>query len=394
MKKLILSMLLFWAAFGYAQDLKMFETPNGYFVTLGKDLPRDFSYRISRRQGDQSFLLMGEAKAPSSKEEYRQRVYRLQKEFPKLPKPNENQIQRIWEHISKSGSADRMYVISYAIENLGAGLAWHDTTAESGKPYQYKIEKVINGQVMSTQLTQAKVYLPPSDVDLPGAVYFKHDLYTGNINVRWLLLRKNAIAGFDVFRQDNLRGGYRQLSIPVGYAQNLDSTFIHVNDTLANKFEVYEYKLRPFDQFGNPGAFTEVTKIANFTHHDFPTLRSFKAVALKDRQIKLQWSMDFKPFIRSIKVLRSMSFDSAFVEIGEVSPGDSTYIDVLASSMENYYYRLKLNGPEDVSISTSSTFILYESDLQPDRPTGLAARTAEGGVELRWGDHQRNVFGY
>ncbi len=394
MKTLTISILFFCISFAPAQELKIYETPNGYFVLLGKDLPKDFSYRISRRQGDQSFVVIGETKMPASKDEYRQRVQQIQIQFPKLPKPNANQIGRIWDHISKSGRADRLYLVSYVIENLGVGLAWQDTTTESGKTYQYKIEKVKTGQVISSQLTEEKKYVPPSQVDLPKAIYFKHDLYDGNINAQWLLLKKNAITGFDIFRQDNLKGGYRQIAIPVGYAQNLDSTFVHVNDTLAKKFEVYEYKLRPFDQFGNPGAFTEVTKVANFTHHDFPYLRTFKAVALNDRQIKLQWSMDFKPFIRSIKVLRSMSFDSAFVEIGEVSPRDSTYIDILPRSMENYYYRLKINGPEDVSISTSSTFVLYQSDMKPERPTGLGARTVKGGVELKWEDRQRNVFGY
>jgi hypothetical protein len=394
MKNLMVSILFFCSHFAPAQELKIHETPNGYFVPFGRDIPRDFSYRISRRQGDQSFVVIGEKKVPASRDEYRQRVHQFQIQFPKLPKPNTNQIGRIWDHISKSGSPDRLYLISHVIENLSIGLAWQDTTSESGKTYQYKIEKVRNGQVISSQLTEVKAYFRPNDVDLPTAIYYKHDLYLDNINTRWLLFKKNGITGYDVFRRDNLKGDYRQIAIPVGYAQNLDSTFVHVNDTLAKKFEVYEYKLRPFDQFGNPGAFTEVTKIANFTHHDFPYLRTFKAVALNDRQIKLQWSMDFKPFIRSIKVLRSMSFDSAFVEIGEVSPRDSTYIDILPRSMENYYYRLKINGPEDVSISTSSTFVLYESDLEPDRPTGVAARTVKGGVELTWEDRQRNVFGY
>ena len=394
MRNFILSIVFLWTPFLHAQESKIYETPTGFFVRLGNDLPRNFTYRISRRHGDESFVKIAEVGIPSTQEEYRQRLHLGKLQFAKLAEPNENQIEHIWEQISKSSAGDRLPFTSQVIETMAVGLAWHDTIVQNGRTYQYKIERVADGQITASQLTERKVYVTPTEVELPMPVFFKHNLYLENLNMRWLLLRKKGIAGIEVFRQDNLRGDYRLISIPIGYAQNLDSTFVHVDDTLAEKYQVYEYKLRPFDQFGNPGAFSKVTKIVNITQNDFPFLRSFNAVALKDRQIKLKWSMDFKPFIRSIKILRSMSFDSAFVEIGEVSPRDSTYIDILPVSMENYYYRLKINGPENVSISTSSTFVLYESDLEPDPPTGLTASEVEGGVQLEWEDHQRNVFGY
>ncbi len=378
----------------WAQDLEIRATQHGFFIPLGEELPYDFSYRVSRKVGRKDYEILSEISIPQSKADYEQRIQRSYVVYEKLFKPNQTQIDRTWDVISDRKSANSLFFVSHILENLALGRAWQDSTVEVGTKYQYKIEKVTDGRIIPQWSTEQVTYQMPEMADLPQSVYQKHVFGEKGMMIQWLLFEQGGIAGFEVFRQDNLRGGYRKISVPVGYSKNLDSTFVHVNDTLAQRHEVYEYKLRPFDMFGNPGAFSEPLKISFFTTQDFPNLNSFKAIALDDRQIKLTWSLDYKPFLRSIMILRSMSFDTDFEVIAEVSPHDSAYIDVLPRSMENYYYRLKINGPEEMSISTASTFILYESDFVPEPPVEFAVRTADGGVELQWEDLQRNVFGY
>jgi fibronectin type 3 domain-containing protein len=175
---------------------------------------------------------------------------------------------------------------------------------------------------------------------------------------------------------------------------NVDTTFVVVQDTLVSKHEVYEYRIRPYDWLGNTGEMTEPVRTNTFTSHDFPYLRRFTTRPLEDRKVELKWVIENRPFLRSIKIMRSMEFDSAFIEVAEVSPFDSAYVDVLPVSMENYYYRLILNGPDEVSIPTSATSGMYQSKEAPAAPDDIIARTIKGGVALFWSDRQNNVFGY
>ncbi|MEO1050820.1 MAG: hypothetical protein AAFX87_09340 [Bacteroidota bacterium] len=394
MKKLIIFVLIYLPFMAIAQEVELHEMQTGYFVPLGEEVPTDFSYRLSRKSGSGSFEVIGEFSAPATKNEYTQQLQVFHNQHPLLMLPIESQIDRIWEIASAPQNNERLPILSPVIENLALGRAFSDTTVSVGQTYQYKIEKISGGQIVSTNLTVERAYFRPREVILPDAEYFKHTLFEGKVVMQWLLFDKNGLTGVEVYRQDNLRGGFNRIDIPVGFRQNLDSTFIHITDTTANQFEVYEYKLRPYDFFGNPGAFTQVAKISNFTTHDFPKLETFSAVALDNRQVKIQWQMEYKPFIRSIKILRSMSFDDGFEEITEVSPSDSAFVDVLPISMENYYYRLRVNGPDEIGVTSSSTFVLYESDLVPDPPAQVAARTMDRGVHLKWEDRQRNIHGY
>lgn len=394
MKNLITLVFVTFSATLQAQELKVYETQKGFFIPLGDEIAYDFTYRISRKEGKQNFAVLGETSVPKSKEEYQNRLAKFQKVFPKLWKLSENQVNSIWGKINQSKISDSLRLQNPIIENLALGIAWQDTTAENNKTYQYKIERVANGQTIPSHLTEEKKYIRPQEVNLQQALYLKNEMVNDDLTVQWLMRDKTGIAGIEVYRQDNLRGGFEKINVPIGFSHNLDSTFMHVKDTMANKYEVYEYKLKAFDIFENPGAFSEPIKISLFSTHDFPVLQKFNAVALDARQIKITWSMEYKPFVRSIKILRSMSFDSEYVEIAEVSPRDSTFTDVLPISMENYHYRLRINGPDDVSISTAATYIHYESDIAPERPNGFAARTIKDGVELYWEDKQRNVFGY
>ena len=394
MKQIIIFVLAFLPAVIQAQEYPPQETQNGYFILLGEEVPYDFAYRISRKEGDEDFEIVDEIRIPNSRAAYEQKLKESHALFPLLPMPIELQINRVWEIANNPQNDELLHVVHPVIENLALGRAVSDTAVQVGRVYQYKIDKVVAGEVISSRLTDKKTYFQPREVILPKATYLKHTLFGNDIISQWLLIGNVGLAGFEVFRRDNLRGDFRKISISTKFRQNMDSTFVHVKDTTANQFEVYEYKLLPFDHYGNPGTFTSIAKIGNFTKHDFPVLEKFKAIALDNRQVKIQWQMEYKPFIRSIKILRSMSFDTDFVEIAEVSPSDSSFVDVLPISMENYYYRLRINGPDEVDVTSSSIFILYESDLVPEPPTRVGARANEGGVDLIWEDRKRNIFGY
>lgn len=391
----MVSALIFLALPVLAQKDLLHQSPKGIFVVTGAEAPYDFSYQLSRKDaGEKSFTTIGRVKVPASKEEYTSRIRHFQKIFPQLPSPNGNQIDRVWKLISAKKSKEGLFILHPAIESLSLGLALLDSNAVRGKMYTYRVEKIRNDQVISSVDLGEIIFDPPKEVPLPQAGFHKHQFINDKLSLQWIFREKGAIGGFEIYRRDNLKGEFHPVKIQVGYTHNLDTTFVFVSDTIAKRYEVYEYKLRPYDLLGNPGAFTAVTKVNTFTSADLPFLRRFKAVALTNREIKLSWAIDYKPFLRTIQITRSMSFDSGFVAIAEVSPRDSTYTDVLPISMENYYYRLVIHGPDGITVHTSSTFVLYESNLKPGVPQNVSSRPVDRGVALSWEDLQRNVFGY
>lgn len=390
-----ISVLIFVAIPALAQKDQLRQSPKGIFIMAGSEAPYDFTYQLSRKDArERSFTPVARGKIPAGKEEYRSRIRHFQKIFPRLPSPNENQIDRIWTLIDAKKNQESLFILHPVIERLSLGLALLDSNAVKGKKYSYRMEKIRDNEVIASINLGEIVFDPPGEVPLPQARFHKHKFINDKLSLQWIFLEKGALGGFEIYRRDNLKGDFHPVKIPIGYAHNLDTTFVFVNDTVAKRYEVYEYRLRPYDLLGNPGAFTPIAKVNTFTAADFPFLRKFKAVALANREIKLSWTIDFKPFIRNIQVTRSLSFDSGFVAIAEVSPRDSTYTDVLPRSMENYYYRLMIHGPDGIALPTSSTFVLYESNLRPEAPQNVAIRAVEGGAKLSWEDLQRNVFGY
>ena len=391
----IASLLVLLGIPALAQINQIHQTPKGIFVTVGSEVPYDFTYRLSRKiAGEKSFSPIGNGIVPKSKAEYTNRIRHFQKTFPQLPSPNENQIDRIWNLINAKKGQENLFILHFAIERLSLGLALLDSNVVKGKKYDYRIEKIKSDKVIASVDLGGIFFDPPKEVALPRAIFHKHKFLNDKLSLQWIFREKGAIGGFEIYRRDNLKGDFYPVKIPAGYAHNRDTTFVFVNDTLAKHYEVYEYKLRPYDLLGNQGAFTAATKVNTFTSADLPFLRKFKAVARTNREIKLSWKIDFKPFIRNIQITRSVSFDSGFVTIAEVSPRDSTYTDVLPKSMENYYYRLVIHGPDGITVPTSSTFVLYESKLKPEPPQNVSSRSVRRGIELSWEDLQRNVFGY
>lgn len=400
MNKLIVNLLaiviLPWEAQAQGESNFAHSSPQGIYLYLGNEFPDDFAYRISRKTSarNSEYEEVTVVRQPTSQAQLTENILTYNGLIPNLPLLSTDDSYRLWDHTLRYDDIDSLLVANGAVTYLSLGVAYLDTAAQQGESYQYLVEKVRGGQAFSSQETEPVTYgtIP----DFPPVDFFNHHYDSDlSLQMQWLLFERSTVSGFNIYRRDNLQGGFSQLSIPMMATMNVDSTFIIFQDSTVDRFQVYEYYLRPYDHFGNLGEPTDTVKRSSFSDYDFPYLQSFDAVGLENRQMRISWRLDEqKPFIRSIQVMRSMVFDSGFVQIAEVPPTDTVFIDHVPVAMENYYYRLILNGPDEVSIPTMATAGLYEESEQPEPPTNISVEPTETGANLRWEDLQNNVYGF
>jgi hypothetical protein len=166
-------------------------------------------------------------------------------------------------------------------------------------------------------------------------------------------------------------------------------------DSTIEKHQYYSYFLIPVDYVGNTGIPGDTASVHAFFEGDTPYLKKFKVYNTgKNRQLKVTWDFEQKPFIRSLIIERSREFDRDYKKIVEVSPFDTSYLDYVETAHENYYYRLIWMGPDSMSIPSVVASGIYIGEEVPEPPDDVVGYPVEEGVLLNWEDDQRGALGY
>lgn len=367
--------------------------PEGAYVILGTTFAKDFTYQVSKRStGESDFQILASVKAPTSETEFKTKLNENSNYFTYLHPVSDEAADTYWDYFPDHSESDSLFNLDPALTYLAFGIAFLDTTVQLNQTYEYQVERVRNGSSVQTDIYPPFQYSPPSPVSSLTLHTSSYDGYTNLM--KWILNEKLGLQTYIAFRRDNLEGEYTRLPIQVKYTNRNDTTFALLQDTLIEEHQVYEYVLAPVDLFGNLGQGSEVVNLTTFSDYDFPYLQQFDAVSTDNREVVVTWKFEQKPFIRSIKLMRSMVFDSGFVQIAELPPTDTTYIDHLAVAMENYYYRLILNGPLNVSKMTVATRGRYLETSTPEPPVNVIGTGLDNGVSIEWDDLQSITLGF
>ncbi len=388
----VLLTTLYQIDFGQTQIIH--PSPKGIFVLLGRDFAKDFTYEVYRKKtSDRDFMHLASIAGSKNRSQFYQRLDEAAAKIPSLLPVSSMNADRYWSYFETHENLDSLIIIDAALGYLGLGLGYLDTTPHTGQTYQYRIDKVRNGVTIESLESGEFTYILPNpqrDVEL-----FSSD-YDGekSIAIKWTLFDKIGLQGFNLYRRENLQGDFTKLPLALKYRTSNDTTFINLRDTLIEPYQVYQYQIQPVDLFGNEGEVANYTQQASFSDFDFPYLSNFNAVSRDNRQMEISWKMDIKPFIRSLKVLRSTQFDTGFVQLAELPPTDTSFVDHIPVAMENYYYRLILNGPHGISKPTVVTFGRYLELEKPDAAVNIRGTGMSDGTKIEWDDYGRTTYGF
>ena len=377
----------------YAQKDLARSTPQGIFIVLGEGLAKDFTYKISRRTtNDSEYKELASIQGPSTYQDFVSRLSDHAAQLEHLYPVSKLRAENYWNYYQNNSAIDSLMLQDVTLGYLGLGTAHLDTSVSIGERYQYRIEKVKLGQVYELiesiwttyQITQPEVLATHLWAEYNGL----------DIRQKWLIEHRNGIQHFNVYRRDNLQGDFLKIPLQAKYNSRADSTFLWLTDTTISAYALYEYYLAPVDYFGNEGNPSTVLQQASFSDHDFPYLQKFDAVSGKDRTMKVTWLFEQKDFLRGLKIMRSMEYDSGYIQVAELSPSDTVYIDHVPLAMENYYYRIIMNGPQGISKQTVATMGHYEETEKPLPAIDVQAKGTRDGVQIFWKDLGRTNYGF
>jgi len=130
----------------------------------------------------------------------------------------------------------------------------------------------------------------------------------------------------------------------------------------------------------------ETVIVATYDFRNQSQVEDVRAVAAESLGgIGLSWRVRAAGNLTSIRIYRSVEYDTGYVMIAEIPPEETAYVDAGADEMQRYFYYLETTGLlDEVSPKSIRVFGTMQSSREPDPPVGLEAEALENGVRLSW----------
>ncbi|MCJ7795719.1 MAG: fibronectin type III domain-containing protein, partial [Thermoleophilia bacterium] len=268
-------------------------------------------------------------------------------------------------------------VTSYASTGLSADTTYYYRV----RAYNSAGDSAYSNTASATTTTVPPVSGPPAaptDLTATGA--------TDHINLNWADNSTNEDC-FDIWRR--AEGGYWLPLTQV--AANVTS----YGDYSAQPDILYYYLVRAH----NPSGSSDWSNTASATldgvgSPEPPTAPSgVSATAISSSRIDLTWS-DTSDSEDGVRIERSLSASSGFVQIATVGANVTAYSSTALSAYTTYYYRVCAYN-DSGSSAYSNTASATTFQVAPAGPTGLAAAAVSSSqINLSWRDNSTNESGF
>ncbi len=398
-----LLLLIAWNTKAQADATKVFaspdfskENPQGLVVKWFADkvyYPKGFNvYR--QEQGSSEWQLI--SKTPVNVKD-RVPTY-LAAQYPDTKELLKQMKDMEYEEFQKS--LMRVFVLITTVEHPEfakvVGNQYHDTEAEAGKLYQYKVEGILN--------SGAKEYIGISASTKTGTytpIYAIQDLTIDRkrrvVNINWKP-EPGRYFGVHVYRKEGA-GDYQRLTKNIlspqkseGPTGKLDYPKVLFEDFEIAKEKNYTYKLIPIDYFGQEGAAKEL--VANSKDFDPPKPPFDVKADARLLGVALTWKHEQGADQTVQKVYRRSSYKGEWGLLATVGAGDTSYLDQVPEA-GGYYYTIGALD-EAGNESRSQEIVIDVHDMIPPAvPQNVRVATDTGRVKLTWdpvGD--KDLMGY
>lgn len=202
------------------------------------------------------------------------------------------------------------------------------------------------------------------------------------------------VSVYDVFRSDKKNGDYVKinkkevLSVYTGDNQR-DSTIMTYSDSTIKKKQIYFYKVRAMDIFGDYSEVSEAYKVTEKTLIEISPFIEETKKTDNPSTCSVKWRVEAQEVdnVFSFQVYRSRFPDSAFAALSEVLAKDKRdYTDKKPS--KNNYYKVLTVGEGGDSLWSSPAFIQVPDSIPPKAATMLEAICDSNGVvKITWKHH-------
>ncbi len=397
--KIFLIVLLIISAteFHFSQetyDQMAFAGPNGIFVNTGIEIPfsssgkdKPIRYKVERSVAAQiNWIEVTLISAPENYGSFLNTIYKLNQQLKDSIPANELPLDLIWRKAKQFERLDSLkYIGNPLVVRMALGITYLDKEISTNQNYIYKISKLDkNGSTIGSFTT--------NEISFPGKYrnsalnIFSKETSEKIIRLTWKADAAYSPARFKVFRRENFQGDFEQINPIRIYNSDEEKIAVTIVDSTVTANSTYEYFLFPLDYYQNEGIVSDTVTVAAFSFNKiFPPFNITVSESDSLGGLKLNWKLDNKSAITSIKIFRSIYSDKDFEEIAEVTGFDSLYTDQTAEPMVKYFYYLELNDPfGEVDLQSAKVFGLYQSNKIPPPPFNLHTDSTATGVKLVW----------
>jgi hypothetical protein len=367
-------------------------TPKGVWIFLGNEIPRNFEYQVSRKEGSGNYKPAGVVRFNGDLKELKAKTAKFSGTFGDLDMPGEKEISRIRDYAMKHKTTDSLVSVNLPVTHLLTGTAFFDPDAMPGTVYQYQVKK---SKPQSTEKTSNVIQLPAKP-DLLKPVFKSKAEFEDHIVLQWFVPQQKSLAAFALYRRVFGTGEFEKVDIKKGYNSSRDTIYLFTDDTLVRNPGYYEYYLKPMDIYGNAGPSSEVISAGPLPDPALTIPRYFRARGSEvNHEIRLNWKFANNRYVRGIELFRSANFDSGFVKIAQLPPTDTTYVDAVPIANEVFFYYMRIQGPYAKTYPTAKISAMFKkAGARPLPPGEVGAVTVPGGVKIFWTDEEPYLKGF
>lgn len=399
MKKILfLVLLILNGPLSFSQDVVAAHAgANGIFISCGQTLPKDFSYRISRKNASGgNWQQVAELKFPANMAAWKGYMMTEAMQHPGISLPDSTITVQLWQKLKVSDTRDSLYMwLHYPYMLAACGTGWWDRTAVKNQKYKYKIEKVQKGKVLFTQTTDA--------LSFPGKApdfQLQPDSLQGNgiaISVKFLLLQYKGMGDCKVYRSYFKRGNFQLIHPLVLYTSDQGKQYLTLYDeSVVNKAQ-YSYYVVPYDIYGNEGEPSDTVNVYNTRINTMKAIVSnLQGVSkVKENAIHLSWHITHPEDVISIDLYKALEYDGYYTKIASLPPTDTSFSDYKVKPVTTYFYSLVLRLAYGRTFPSARTVVIFRAGRDnPFSPANLKADRQGDIVKLSWKRIGKGIRGY
>lgn len=290
-----------------------------------------------------------------------------------------------WRYIVAHPTADSLAAIigDPAVRRL-LGIYAVDGNVQPGDRWQYRVSDVNAAGKASNARTGVPVPFP-SEIPFTPVRTLRVQEHDSLIDVYWSIARgPHPARSLEVWRREGHDGAFQKVDSIRFFVVVGDSVQARWRDTAVTPDHQYAYYAVPRDVFFNRGTPSDTVTAYTVPLLSLPLPDSLRATGTEDG-IRVTWRYAEPDRARSIRVYRSLSLDSGWVQVAELPTRDTAFTDPWMPPMRIVYYRLTVTGVRgQESPATGAALAYFKNSLAPAPPAAVTVTSGDAGPVVSW----------
>ncbi len=352
-----------------------------------------------RKQGTDSWQMIGYFASPSSKKEFAAN-YRIFYKFALAPEfTNPDNLSQAWDKYTKYKNWDSLrYLLYDRIIGLALGKEYLDTTAVVNTVYEYRVSEITKDGTAINPKISNPVSAPDLSVFKSAPKSGKVEQSLTEISIDWKVKTDKRIRMYKVFRKHQPMDNFEFIMNSTDLLKDgkSDSTILKMRDLSVAENQAYSYYVIAYDAYGNFSKASDTMYTKTYEMKDVLLPQYFIAKSISAaKAIQLNWKLVSDQSVSAIEIYRSNDYEGTYENIGKAVSSDTSFTDFGVDPSKVYYYYLQMiDRFQHKTLKSARTYGLQEDLNPPAPPRFVKAENEANQTKISWTTSEKNIRGY